>query len=228
MDGFQRSARPLLALLALPMLVACGGVADELMPNTEHGRLQLTVERAVDAPLDDVSELRFNTRLRFARRLLAGTLPAGVEVYVEATAAEFGLYRHGGGWITRGTLYLGHHGAPTDTFAVTSDDIDVLSAELVPHPADPQRRLAKLRTRQPGSVRLTVQAARLDERGQRIALVEDAIALTVSVRPGSPASPASPNRGAVQGRTDLRPAGGSCAAEHGLRMENTSPGVRAC
>jgi hypothetical protein len=60
-DRFERSATPLLALRALPMLVACTGIESASIPNTEQGRLPLAVKRALHTTLDDVSELRFNT-----------------------------------------------------------------------------------------------------------------------------------------------------------------------
>lgn len=185
--------RALIALLAVPALAACGGIADEFMPNTEHGHLEVTVERAVNTHPDKVSVFMFNERLRFARAMLAHSLPPGVEVHVDVYASAFGKYRFGGGWITSGDLYIGRHNVPTETIEVVSSDVNVLSAEIVPNPTDPRRQWVKLMTLKPGMVRLGFKASKVDEKRQRIgALIEDSFMLTVSGSPGSEVSPVSP------------------------------------
>lgn len=185
----DRGGTALLAALALPLLAACGGIADEFQPNTDRGQLQVTVERAVNASRDDVAEVKTNERLRFMRPVLARTLPPGVEVRVDAAASDFGVYRFGAGWITRGDLYLGRHAVPTEVVEVISSDVNVLAAELVANPADSRRRLVKLTALKPGGVRLAFKTWRLDEEQRRIgALVEDSMALTVGESRGSAAS----------------------------------------
>jgi len=96
-----------------------------------------------------------------------------------------------GGWITRGNLYLGRHAVPTETVGVVSSDVNVLTAERVPNPADPQRPMVKLVTLKPGIVRLTFQTWRLDEKRQRINdSIEDSLAMTVIGSVDDNASPA--------------------------------------
>jgi hypothetical protein len=183
----------LLAMLALPALVACGGVASDFLPNTEHGLLELTVRRVANANEDDVTELKSNDRLRYFRPVLARTLPAGVELDVRAAASEFGPYRFGAGWITHGNLYLGRHEVPTEIVNVVSSDVRVVAAELVRDPADPGRWLARLKTREPGTVRLTFTVSKLDEKRQRIdAIAEDSISITVARSPAVRGNPVLP------------------------------------
>lgn len=194
---FDHEKPVLLAVLALPLLVACGGIADEFLPNTERGQLEVTVERAVHNRLDDVTELKTNHRLGFVRPMIARTLPTGVEVHIGVAASDFSMNRFGGGWISRGNLHLGRHAVPTETVQVVSSDTAVLTAELVPNLADPERPLVKLVTLRPGIVRLTFQTWRLDEKRQRInAVIEDSLALTVI---GSPDNDASPVTSATAG-----------------------------
>ena len=182
--------RALLAALALSTLVACGGIADEFLPNTEHGRLEVTVERAVNISRDNVTEFKPNDRLRFQRPMLARTLPPGVEVHVEVYASDFGTYRFGAGWITSGDLYVGRHSVPTEIVEVISSDVRVLTVELVPDPSFPKHYRVKLITLKPGMVRLTFKVSRLNEKRQRIdALIEDWFVLTVSGSPGNKESP---------------------------------------
>lgn len=177
--------RALLAALAVPTLAACGGIVDEFLPNTEHGRLEVQVARAVNTNPANVTEFMFNERLRFARGMLAHTLPAGVEVHVDVQAAEFSPYRFGGGWITKGDLHLGRHAVPTATIDVVSSDVNVVKAEIVPNPTDRNRQWVKLTTLQPGTVRLNFKASKVDDRRQRIgAPIEDSFALTVSASAG--------------------------------------------
>jgi hypothetical protein len=184
--------RALFAVLAVTTLAACGGIADEFLPNTERGRLGVHVARAVNANPDNVTVSMANERLRFARGMLAHTLPPGIEVHVDVHASDFGTYRFGGGWITRGDLYLGRHTVPTETIEVASSDVHVLKAEIVPNPTDPGRQWVKLTTLTPGTVRLTFKTSKVDKKRQRIgALIEDAFVLTVSGNPGSKESPAS-------------------------------------
>jgi len=190
MSMFDHKKRALLAVLAVPTLVACGGIADEFLPNTERGQLEVTVGHAVNISPDNVTEFRFNDRLRFMRPMLAHTLPPGVEVHVDVFASDFSMYRFGGGWITRGDLYVGRRAVPTEIVEVISSDVNVLTAELVPNPADPKRHLVKLITLKPGIVRLTFKTSKLDEKRQRIdALIEDSFVLTVSGSPGNQGSP---------------------------------------
>lgn len=184
--------RALFAVLAIPSLAACGGIADEFLPNTERGRLEVQVARAVNTNPDNVTVFVTNERLRFVRGMLAHTLPPGVEVHVDVYASDFGAYRFGGGWITRGDLYQGRHSVPTDTIAVVSSDAHVLTAEIVPNPTDPGRQWVKLTTLKPGTVRLTFNASKVDEKRQRIgAVIEDSFVLTVSGSIGSKESPVS-------------------------------------
>ncbi len=89
-------------------------------------------------------------------------------MHIGVAASDFGVYRFRGGWITRGNLYLGRHAVPTEIAKVISSDVDVLTAELVPDPADPERRLVKLISLRPGIARLTFQAWKLDGKRQRI------------------------------------------------------------
>lgn len=185
--------RALIALLAVPVLAACGGIADEFMPNTERRHLEVTVERAVNTHPDKVSVFVFNERLRFARGMLAHTLPPGVEVHVDVYASDFGTYRFGGGWITSGDLYMGRHNVPTETIEVISSDGHVLTAEIVPNSTGPRRQWVKLTTLKPGKVRVGFKVSKVDEKRQRIdALIEDSFELTVSGSPGSEVSPVSP------------------------------------
>jgi len=187
----RRGKTALLAVLALPILVACGGIADDFLPNTERGQLEVTVEHAVNTSLDSVTEIKINHRLRYMRPVLARTLPPGVEVHVGVAASDFGTYRFGGGWIFQGNLYLGRHAVPTELVGVVSSDVNVLTAERVPNPANPERPLVKLVTLKPGIVRLTFQTWRLDEKRQRInASIEDSLALTVIGSADKNASPA--------------------------------------
>jgi hypothetical protein len=184
--------RALFAVLAVPTLAACGGIADEFLPNTERGRLEVTVERAVNTHPDKVSVVMFNERLRFARGMLAHTLPPGVEVHVDVYASDFGTYRFGGGWITSGDLYVGRHNVPTETIEVVSSDVNVLTAEIVPNPTDRTRQWVKLTTLKLGMVRLNFKASKVDEKRQRIGtLIEDSFELTVSGSPGGEESPVS-------------------------------------
>jgi hypothetical protein len=179
------------AWIALPTLVACGAIASDFLPNTERGLLEITVARAANTSQDEVTETRTNDRLRYMRPVLARALPAGVEVDVEAAASDFGPYRFGGGWITRGTRYLGQHAVPTELVKVISSDDRVVTAELVCNPADPMRQVAKLVTLQPGVVRLRFVASRLDGQRQRVgAIVEDSITLTIGEGPVIEGSPA--------------------------------------
>jgi hypothetical protein len=193
MTGFlDQWKRALFAVLAVPTLAACGGIADEFLPNTERGRLEVNVARAVNTNPDNVTEFTGNERLRFARGMLAHTLPPGVEVHVDVHASDFGTYRFGGGWITRGDLYVGRHTVPTETIEVVSSDVHVLTAEIVPNPTDPRHQWVKLTTLKPGMVRLTFKASKVDKKRQRIgALIEDSFVLTVSGSPGSKESPVS-------------------------------------
>lgn len=133
--------RALFAVLAVPALVACGGIADEFLPNTERGHLGVHVARAVNTNPENVTVFMSNERLRFARAMLAHTLPPGIEVHVDVYASDFGTYRFGGDWITRGDLYVGRHTAPTETIEVASSDVHVLMAEIVPNPTNPGRLL---------------------------------------------------------------------------------------
>jgi len=77
---FNHKKRALLAVFAVLILVACGGIADEFLPNTEHGKLEVTVERTLNTSPDNVTEFRFNDRLRYMRPMLARTLPMWVDV----------------------------------------------------------------------------------------------------------------------------------------------------
>jgi hypothetical protein len=184
--------RALFAVLAVPALAACGGIADEFLPNTERGRLGVHVARAVNTNPDNVTVSMANERLRFARGMLAHTLPPGIGVHVDVYASDFGTYRFGGGWITRGDLYLGRHTVPTETIEVVSSDVHVLTAEIVPNPTAPRRQWVKLTTLTPGTVRLTFKTSKVDKKRQRIGdLIEDSFVLTVSGSPGSKESPAS-------------------------------------
>ena len=177
-------------MFAVLILVACGGIADEFLPNTEHGKLEVTVERTLNTSPDNVTEFRFNDRLRYMRPMLARTLPMWVEVHVDVFASDFSTYRFGGGWITRGDLYVGRRAVPTEIVEVISSDENVLTSELVPNPADPKRHLVKLITLKPGIARLTFKTSKLDEKRQRIdALIEDSFVLTVSGIPGNKGSP---------------------------------------
>jgi len=182
--------RALFAVLAVPALAACGGIADEFLPNTERGRLGVHVARAVNTNPDNVTVAMANERLRFARGMLAHTLPPGIGVHVDVYASDFGTYRFGGGWITRGDLYVGRHTVPTETIEVVSSDMHVLTAEIVPNPTDPRRQWVKLTTLTPGTVRLTFKTSKVDKKRQRIGdLIEDSFVLTVSGSPGSKESP---------------------------------------
>jgi len=184
--------RALLAVLAVQALAACGGIADEFLPNTERGRLGVHVARAVNTNPDNVTVSMANERLRFARGMLAHTLPPGIGVHVDVYASDFGTYRFGGGWITRGDQYLGRHTVPTETIEVVSSDVHVLTAEIVPNPTDPGRQWVKLTTLTPGTVRLTFKTSKVDEKRQRIGdLIEDSFVLTVSGSPESKESPVS-------------------------------------
>lgn len=180
----------LFSVLVLLTLVACGAIANDFLPNTERGLLEPTVARAVNTSQDDVTETRTNDRLRYMRPVLARALPPGVEVHVDAAASDFGMYRFGGGWITRGNLHLGRHAVPTEIVQVISSDDSVVMGELVRNPADSKRQLAKLVALQPGVARLTFITSRLDEGRQRIdALIEDSITITISESPGINGSP---------------------------------------
>jgi hypothetical protein len=113
-------------------------------------------------------------------------------VHVDVYASDFGRYRFGGGWITRGDLYLGRHIVPTETIEVVSSDVHILTAEIVPNPTDPGRQRVKLTTRKPGTVRLTFRVSEVDEKRQRIGtLIEDSFGVSVSGSPGSEESPSS-------------------------------------
>lgn len=182
----------LFAVLVVPTLAACGGIADEFLPNTERGYLEINVTRAVNTNPNNVTEFIGNERLRFARGMLAHTLPPGIEVHVDVYASDFGTYRFGEGWITRGDLYVGRHTVPTETIEVVSSDVHVLAAEVVANPTDPGRQTVKLTTFKPGSVRLTFKASKVDKKRQRVgALIEDSFVLIVSGSPGSKESPVS-------------------------------------
>jgi hypothetical protein len=188
--------KALFAVLVFLTLAGCGGIADEFLPNTEGGRLGVHVARAVNIHPDKVTVFLANERLRFTRGMLAHTLPPGVEVHVDVYAADFGTYRFGGGWITRGDLYLGRHTVPTETIEVVSSDVHVLTAEIMPNPTDPRRQWVKLTTRKPGTVRLTFNVSELGKNWQRIgALIVDSIGLTVSEGPGSEETPLSETPG---------------------------------
>lgn len=171
------------ALLVLPMvlvLVACGGIADEFLPNSSDNKLEVTVQRALNTSPDNVTEYRSNDRLRFGRALLAPTLPPDFEVHVGVSASRYGTYRFGSGWITSGDLYLGRHSVATETVEVRSSDSNVVTAELVPDPTDPGRKLVKLITHKPGVARIGVKVSKVDKNRQRIdGLVEDSLVLTV-------------------------------------------------
>jgi hypothetical protein len=182
--------RALFAVLAVSTLAACGGIADEFLPNTERGRLGVHVARAVNTNPDNVTVFMANERLRFARGMLAHTLPPGVEVHVDVYASNFGTYRFGAGWITRGALFLGRHTVPTETIRVVSSDAHVLTAEIVPNATGPNRQRVKLTTLKPGTARLTFNASKIDKRRQRIgALIEDSFVVSVSGSPGTGTSP---------------------------------------
>lgn len=103
--------------------------------------------------------------------MLAPTLPTGIEMHVDMHASDVGTYRFGGGWITRGDLYLGRHTTPTDTIKVVSSNVHVLTAEIVPNPTDPNRQWVKLTTLTPGKVRLTFQALKVDKNRQPLFVV---------------------------------------------------------
>lgn len=179
-------------MLAVSTLAACGGIADEFQPNTERGRLGVHVARAVNTDADSVTVHMANERLRFFRGMLAHTLPPGIEVHVDVYASDFGTYRFGGGWITRGDLYLGRHTVPTETIKVVSSDVHVLRAEIVPNPTYPGGQWVKLTTLKPGTVRLTFHASKVDKKRQRIgAITEDSFVLTVSGSPESKDGPVS-------------------------------------
>src|SRR5690606_37211415 len=144
-----------LAAFAVLTLAACGGIADEFLPNTENGRLEIHVARAVNTAPENVTEFATHERLRFARGALARTLPAGIEVLVEPYASDYGVYRFGGGWITKGDLHLGRHAVPTEPVDVVSSDARIMTAEIVPDPTNPGRHRVRLTTLEPGTVRLT-------------------------------------------------------------------------
>jgi hypothetical protein len=178
--------KALFAVLVVPTLAGCGGITDEFLPNTERGRLGVHVVRAVNTNPDKVTVFMVNERLRFTRGMLAHTLPLEIEVHVDVYASDFGTYRFGEGWITRGDLYLGRHTVPTETIAVISSDVHILTAEIVPNPTDPRRQWVKLTSRKPGTVRLTFNVSEVDRKRQRIgALIVDSFGLTVSGSPGS-------------------------------------------
>ncbi|MCC7485350.1 MAG: hypothetical protein IT529_10230 [Burkholderiales bacterium] len=183
-------------MLALPALAACGGIADEFLPNTERGRLEVSVARAVNTNPDNVTVSVTNERLRFARGMLARTLPPGIEVHVDVSASGFGTYRFGGGWITNGDLYLGRHAVPTETIEVVSSDVRVLAVGIVPDPTSPGRQQVKPITLKPGTVRLTFNTSKVDKKRQRIGTrIEDSLVLTASESPGRDVSPASAKPG---------------------------------
>lgn len=167
------------------MMVACDRLASDFQSNTEHGRLRLTVVRAVNTTQENVTEIRINEQLRYMLPVLARILPLGVEIHVDAAASSFGMYRYGAGWITSGELHFGQHAVMTETVEIISSDVNILTAELMPNPADHKRHQARLVTLNPGTVRLTFKTSKLDKRMHRLdALIEDSIVLTVAERPG--------------------------------------------
>ncbi|HQF85529.1 MAG TPA: hypothetical protein PLX58_11200 [Smithellaceae bacterium] len=89
----DRWKRTPVVMLAVATLLSCGGFADEFLANTEHGRLGVYVAGAVHANPDNVTVSAFNEQLRFARPMLAQTLPPGIEVYIDVYVSEFGTYR---------------------------------------------------------------------------------------------------------------------------------------
>ena len=190
MDMLQRNGTALMVVLALPLLAACDRIASYFLSNTERGQLELTVERAVNTSKENVTETRTNEQLRYMKPVLARTLPPGVEIYVNAAASEYGMYRYGSGWINSGQLHLGQYGVMAETVEVVSSDINVLTAEVVPKPTDHRRRSAKLITLKPGSARLTFKTSKLDKKMQRVGdLIEDSIVVTVTEHPGVQGSP---------------------------------------
>lgn len=173
--------RFLLAVAMVLMLGACGGMADEFLPNSSGKQLEITVQRALNAPPDLVTEHRANDRLRFARAMLASELPSDVEVLVGVSASRYGVYRFGSGWITRGDLYLGRHCVATETVEVRSSAPDVVAVGLVPDPTNPKRTLVKLRTLRPGKAQIGIQVSQVDKNSQRIGgLIEDSFVLRVA------------------------------------------------
>ena len=195
MRHFLRNWVALLGLMALSLLVACGGIASDFDANTEHGRLQVTVNRAVNATRESVTDMKVNERLRYMLPVLARTLPLGAELYVDAAAREFGTYRHGGSWIFPGNLYLGEHTAMATIVEVSSSDPDVIQATVVPYGPDSRLHLAKLVALKPGKARLTFTVSKLDPNMRRIdPLVVDSIELTISEPRGRDGPAANPLR----------------------------------
>lgn len=171
-------------LLALPLLAGCGGIADEFQSNTEKGRFEVSIVQVANATPPEVTELKHYERLRVARPLLGATLPLGAMVHVEAAASDYGVYRFGSGWITRGDFYLGTHTVRTAMVEVGSSNPGVVRTEMVLSPADPQRRVTRLVMLQPGSARITFRASKLDARSRPTgAIVEDSMVITVPPGP---------------------------------------------
>lgn len=170
-----------LMLLALPLHNGCGRVVDDFRGDTVAGRIQLDVETVENAAIDDVSDLRLLTPQRAYERVLAPTWPVGAEVTVSASVAEFGTYRRGGGWITRGDLLVGRDAVWATTVAVNSSNPEILSAQIAVHGEGPARNRVRLRARAPGTARISLSVQALDAGGRVIAdtPVEDSVTITV-------------------------------------------------
>lgn len=178
----SRTACMCLMILALPLLNGCGRVVDDFRGDTVAGRIQLDVETVENAAIDDVSDLRLLTQQRAYERVLAPTWPVGAEVTVSASVAEFGAYRRGGGWISRGGLFVGRHAVWATTMAVNSSSPEIVSAQIDVQGASPARNRVRLRARAPGTARISLNVQALDAAGRVTDDTPVADSVTITVR----------------------------------------------
>ncbi len=170
-----------LMTLALPLLNGCGRVADDFRGDTVAGRIQLDVEGVENAAIDDVSELCLLTHQRAYQSVLIPTWPVGAEVTVSASVAEFGMYRRGGGWISRGDLFVGRHAVWATTIQVSSSNPEILFAQIELQGESPARNRVRLSARAPGTARISLNVQALDAAGRVTAEapIEDSMTITV-------------------------------------------------
>ena len=177
----SRTACVCLMFLALPLLNGCGRVADDFRGDTVAGRIQLDVEAVENGAIDEVSDLRLLTQQRAYERVLAPTWPVGAEVTVTTSVAEFGRYRRGGGWISKGDLFVGRHAVWATTVAVNSSNPEILFAQIDVRSESPARNRVRLSARATGMARISFKVQALDAAGRVIAEtpVEDSVTITV-------------------------------------------------
>jgi hypothetical protein len=174
-------ARACAAILALSLLNGCGRVADDFRGDTEAGRIQLDVEAVENVEIEAVTEERLHPRLRAYERVPTTRVPVGAVLTIGTSVADFGTYRLGGGWITRGRLYVGRHAVLATAIAATSNNPEVLLAQVDANLAHRERNRVRLHAQKPGTAQISLTVQALDTAGRPTAddRVTDSVTITV-------------------------------------------------